>query len=126
MSSVGLNVSLTTAEWYRHQEQFSGQVSVPNARLKNIYNQHVHLEGASIKGEILEKDIFWRGSRELLEEDIQSFYTQARGIQGGNGILPAEQYSDPKVKTILGCVRVSILYDQSGKNHNGYCIATFW
>jgi len=121
MSSAGLNAFFDNGRVVSPPGTFTGAVYVRNSRLKNFYNQDVHIEGASIKGEILEKDIFWRGSRELLEEDIQSFYTQGRGIQGGNGILPAEQYSDPKVKTILGCVRVSILYDQSGKNHNGYC-----
>lgn len=123
MSSNGLNSFFDNGRVVSPPGTFTGQVYVPNARLKNIYNQNVHIEGASIEGEILEKDIFWRGSRELLEEDIESFYTQARAIQDGNEILPAEQYSDPKVKTILGCVRVSILYDQSGKNHNGYCTA---
>ena len=100
---------------------FTGDTYARNARLKDLYLN----EGfaGTITGEILEKDIFWRGSTELLEEDMQLFYTQGRAIQQGNGILPAEQYSDPTVKIILSCVRVSILYDQSGRNHNGYCVS---
>lgn len=102
--------------------RLSPNTTIQNAVLRTGYSNFPNYSPNPVeRGELLVKDIFWRGSEDNLREDIVSFYTQAKNIQEANGINPDEDfYTDGDWKMMLNSVRVCIVYDQSGNGKHGY------
>lgn len=97
---------------------------IQNATIKLGYSNYNYLSNIVQKGEILMKDIFWKGSEEQIKQDIISFYEQGKNIQEASGINPDENfYNNSYWKTYLNSVRVCQIYDQSGNGKHGYSTA---
>jgi hypothetical protein len=113
----------STADLYFENNRLSPNSVIKNATLIFGY-QGYNSQNSTLKGEILVKDIFWKGSEADVKQDVIDFYTQGKNIQEANGINPDENfYNDPLWKTYLNSVRVCTIYDQSGNEKHGYSTA---